>query len=62
MKSAGKKSASPVAISTRAIKGSAKVSDFVSYEDAADAILRAVEVDAYVGEHITALSEHAQEL
>ena len=57
MRSVGRKSAAPVAISTRAIPGSVASSDFVSYEDAADAVVRAVEVDTYVGERITALSE-----
>jgi putative NADH-flavin reductase len=62
MKALGKKSASPVAISTRAVPGSVKAMDFVSYEDAANAIVRAVEVDTFLNEHITALSEQAQEL
>ena len=56
MKSAGKKSAQPVAISTHAFPGSAASSDFVSYEDAANAIVRAVEVDTYDNTHITALT------
>ena len=57
MRSVGHKSPAPVPISTRAIPGGLKLWDFVSYEDAADAILRAVESgDKYANEHITALT------
>ena len=62
MKAVGRKSPRPVEISTRAIPGGLKRWDFVSYEDAADAILRAVETDKYDGEHITAITSDEVEV
>ena len=56
MKAVGRKSASPVAISTSAFPGSVKSMDFVSYEDAANVIVRAVEVADFDNKHITALT------
>lgn len=59
MKGLGKKSAAEVQLSTHAFPGSVATSDFVSYEDAANAIVRAVEVNDYDNKHFTALTATA---
>ena len=62
MQERGRKSSIPMKILSHAEPGSAAFSDFISYEDAADAIVRAVEASEYDNMHITALSERKGEL
>jgi len=56
MRGAARKSEPPVKILTHAAPAGASRMDFVSYEDAADAILRAVESGAYNGQRFCAVT------
>ena len=59
MRGVGRKSAQPVPILTHAPPRGAAPMDFVSYEDAASVIVRAVETTAYDNARISAITVEA---